>query len=254
MPVETLSARKIETHRITRWIVAYAIAYALLHITPVFLTRPVWGLMTLGDVVDFFTPFLLCLLVYAIYRVLIAEAVSEKSPLFRYRITGLMLIGGVMFVEGHGIHLAGNAIGRYLSPDISPALYGLVYFFDEIWGHILWDGGLLLFSIGMILMAREVEFHSRSLIDVVWTALAGQWYGFTFFVNAVEGQTVFFTFPLAILIPVYVWQSVVRKRRSLFRNPVLTFFVIAYLVADLLFVIWYLWHRGFPEFSELGWI
>jgi len=42
------------------------------------------------------------------------------------------------------------------------------------------------------------------------------------------------------------------KQRT--QNPVLFFFLIAYLISTLLFLYWGMSHSGFPQFSELGWI
>jgi len=65
---------------------------------------------------------------------------------------------------------------------------------------------------------------------------------------------IFFTLPLAIAIPVAVFWIVRRMDIRFSKNPVLSLFFLSYTVALGLFLVWGIWQKRFPEFSELGWI
>ena len=152
------------------------------------------------------------------------------------------------------MHLSANAIARHLTPSKDLSLFVLNYSFDEIMGHIFWDSGIIILSLGIILVGFNIDQKKLSSPKQALILLASLIYGFTYFVNAVEGQTVFFTLPLAIAIPLAIWWTAYRKRIQFSRNPVLLLFLLSYIVALGLFLVWGIWQKGFPEFSELGWI
>jgi hypothetical protein len=45
-----------------------------------------------------------------------------------------------------------------------------------------------------------------------------------------------------------------KQPNSLKQNPVMLFFLVGYVIAVTLFLIWWVWQGGFPQFSELGWV
>jgi hypothetical protein len=69
--------------------------------------------------------------------------------------------------------------------------------------------------------------------------------GFTLFTSTVEGQTWWLLPPAAALL--CVW-ALARPR------PLLRACAGAFALAALLLAGWAAWHRGVPEFSDLGWI
>jgi hypothetical protein len=152
------------------------------------------------------------------------------------------------------MHLSANAIARHLSDARDTPVYSLTYFFDEVLGHILWDSGIVVLSLGLIVMGLHIGHGIADRPRVLLMGIASLVYGFTYFVNAVEGQTVVFMFPLAIAIPVTILCAARRQGVRLFRNPVLFFFFFNHVFAVCLFLVWGVWHGGFPQFSELGWV
>ena len=208
----------------------------------------------LAELLDLLTPFAMIFLVYKLYRILAKDSAEHPDARVKSSAIIILIFGGICFVEGHGMHLAANAITRHLSELHNTPLFALTYFFDEILGHILWDSGIIFLSIGIILVGSKMNQNSILVQKPVLIILAALLYGFTYFVNAIEGQTVVFTFPVAMLMLIAIlWLTRLRGIR-LAKNPVLSFFMCAYLVAVCLFLIWLIWQKGFPQFSELGWI
>jgi hypothetical protein len=236
---------------IQAWLLAFAVCYAVFHILPAFMNIEVAHRLMIADLFDLLTPYVMVFLVGALYLALTGDRDLSR----RVKTAGivLVLLGIVTFIEGHGMHLSANAIGRHLSASPPSSLFALDYFFDEILGHILWDAGLAIIAAGIILIGSNRD-PAPAGSPFPWLALAAApIYGFTYFVNAIEGQTVPFTFPLAVLLAgAMLWSWPRRKNRL--GNPVYVMFLFAWLTAICLFAVWWTWHAGFPEFSDLGWI
>lgn len=240
----------------------FGLTYAFFHIMPamlpIFMARPVaWG-----DVLDFFTPFAVIPMAYLLYRLIRRDVgfLSGKDSLSKV----LLAAGFLLYVDGHGLHLSANAIARLLQNDQGSELFEAVYLFDEIISHFMWDGGVFIITLGLILAAckikptrQEGEAHFLARLnwsDRVLVLLGAALYGFTFTVNGIEGQTVVMTFPAAfigIMTALFFYR---RVRKAGGESPFLLFFLTAYLISFCLFVYWGLSRGGFPEFSELGWI
>jgi hypothetical protein len=237
------------------WLFIYGLSFAFWHIAPVLMDWEIKYKLTLGDLLDTTTPFILTGLVLKLFLTVKHQAINlrnrPKRKLLPYI---LLLIGVITFIEGHGIHIASNIIHRFLMMEQTISIYRLTYFLDENLSHVLWDAGFLLISLAFIIIATYIPKDSYSHKTNLRIYLGGLLYGFTYFCNAVEGQTVIFTFPSAVLIAGSLALMNPRKISSGTKSPLHSFFQIAYSFAILLFLIWDLSHRGFPEFSELGWI
>jgi hypothetical protein len=153
----------------------------------------------------------------------------------------LALIAGVIYVEGHGIHLAANAIGN---EEIPPALEDVVHFWDEVWGHIWWHLGWVLL-VGALCLAEALARGPRSWRppSTVLAVLSVLLLGATFFTSGVEGGTWWL---FAAAVPVFVVWAVRAPR------PLLVTAAGAFALAGLLMAIWAIWHGGMPEFSDVG--
>jgi len=232
----------------------YAFGYAFFHILPAFLNLEIENRLMVGDVFDLLTPFAMIFLIYMLYRTLNRAPRSNSSKFPGLQSKLILLLGAIIFVEGHGIHLSSNAIARHLEETPDNPVYRLTYFFDEMLSHKLWDGGIVILSLGLILSSFSIVQKKAAFSSAVWIGLGALLYGFTYFANAVEGQTVIITFPIAILIPMLLWWKAHRDGIFAVKNPVLSFFLYGYAVAIIFFLIWLIWQGGFPEFSELGWI
>lgn len=236
------------------WLLIYASCYALFHILPPFLSFQIKNRFIVGDLFDILTPFIMVFLIYKIYRIL--GSIKQERTILRTSSTEkiLLIFGVVLFIEGHGMHLSANAIARHLPAIRNQPLFDLTYFFDEILGHILWDGGILLISFGFILMEFNLDKTKIPKFNQTLIILGGLIYGFTYYANAVEGQTVFFTLPMSILIPIIIYIVAKVRKVQILKNPILFFFTVSYSVSFLFFFIWFVWQSGLPQFSELGWI
>jgi hypothetical protein len=237
------------TSNLSTWLILFAFAYAFMHVAPAFLTHDVKNRLTSGDLLNFFTPFVVIPLVWKLYFVIRAnlQAVSDRT----IKLTAIILFfSSIFYIHGQGMTLSANAIARHLVGMEQTPLYWLAYFFDEKMGHIFWHSGVLGISISFLLLAANLQPISTS-----WLALAGApFYSFAYFTDAVEGQTVALLFPSAILILVRILFHCKKQPNSFKQNPVLLFFLVGYVIAVALFLIWWSWQGGFPQFSELGWV
>jgi hypothetical protein len=240
--------------RLAQWLFTYAFIYAFFHILPAFLNYEIKNLLMIADIFDILTPFVMIFMIYRIYLMLLPHIRIDSSFPVRSVAVVILIFGAVTFVEGHGMHLSANAIARHLIGLKDSSLFALDYSFDEIMGHIFWDSGIIILSLGIILVGFHIDQKKLSNLKQALIILASLIYGFTYYVNAVEGQTVFFTLPLAVVIPLAIGWIAHRKRIRLSKNPVLALFLLSYIVAIGLFIVWGIWQKGFPEFSELGWI
>jgi hypothetical protein len=138
------------------------------------------------------------------------------------------LLGAVAYTQGHGIHLAGNSVNNDVGGDVA-------HLWDEQVGHWIWYVGL------SVLVAALV--HALPMLRMsTWAVVAAVLAGFTWFDNTVEGAVPYLGIAVSIALGGYAW-----RRRVL---PV----AAAYALSLLLLVIWGTWQRGFPQFTELGWI
>lgn len=236
--------------QITFRLFLFGLGFAVFHIAPVFLNFDIWNKLMIADIFDLTTPYVMILLVWYV----LAFRKSVNIPQISRTVKWLFFLGAVTFIEGHGMHLSSNAIHRLVQPDISAPLHKLTYFFDERLGHILWDSGNILLGLSILLygfrrVGKPIYIRQRGLIFV-----GASFYGFTYFANAVEGQTVVFTFPYAILLAVLLFILNHRGRWQATNDPIPLFFLSAAGVSIILFLTWFIWQGGFPEFSSLGWI
>jgi hypothetical protein len=236
--------------RLSVWLLIFAICFAVLHILPPFMAMEISHRFEVGDVVDILTPFVLIFILVRIYLEVRREA-EGGSPVVAIV---FLVLGGVAFVEGHGMHLSANAIARHLGNMAHADLLALDYFFDEVLGHILWDGGFILISLGFILLAGFYGDRAGVYSKPILALIGSVFYGFTYFVNAVEGQTVLFTLPISVLIQMWILWVLKRRGIGLLGHPVLVFYLFGYLVGLCFFAVWGIWRGGYPQFSELGWI
>lgn len=222
-----------------RLILSFAAAFAALIILPALLGSPFppYELMHWADVLDLLTPLILIPLYWLLFR-------SSTGLLpGRALVIGFLVLAG-LWVEGQGMHLAANSISNLLGGGATD-VHDLVHFYDETLSHYLWHVGIVGLSVVLVLAVKSERQQ------VAWTpvVLAAVLYGVTYFLAINEGGTVPFGLPAAVLL--VLWLAILKRRLALGHNLV-AFFLIGHALALLLFLGWFVYWGGFPEFSEVG--
>jgi hypothetical protein len=243
--------------RLCFWLFVYALAYALLHILPAFLTGFLAWPVSQGDALDFLTPF--AVIPAALAVSLSLKKMSEGNEPSRGKTRGgipwvVLILGFLFYVDGHGIHLSANSIARLLEGQEGSSLFKAVYLYDEVISHFMWDGGVVLISVGLVLLARRAVFGGLTAAQSALVSAGAAFYGFAFALNSIEGQTVVLMFPLAAAACLWCLGLYFRDRKRKVQDPVVLFFLAGYLLSIILLAYWGIKNSGFPEFSDLGWI
>lgn len=219
----------------------FAVAFIVLFLAPPFLpyTFTPYPLIHWADVVDLLTPLVLIPLYWLLFT-------SSPAPV-TVPWTLAFLVLAAVWVEGHGIHLAANAIG-HLNQTQPGAARDLTEFWDEQFSHYLWHGAALALS-GLV-MVRQVR-SPDPVAGPWWPGIvAAAVYGFAIFLVGDEGGTPLLVVPFAAAV---TFAAVWIGRRRLLASPVLAMFGLGYPVALALFAIWFIyWGGRLPQFSEIG--
>ena len=139
-----------------------------------------------ADLVDLLLP----------YAVVAAGGVALLGVPVAARTAGV--VGLVLYVQGHGLHLAANSIAE--RQDSATA-----FFWDELAGHAIWYAGLYLL-LGALLVGRAVVARPGPLRLGLSAAV-----GVTFATNALGGHAV----PLAVGACLVLLTLAVRQRVGL---------------------------------------
>lgn len=186
-----------------------------------------------GDFVDLVTPF-------AVVGTAALVLASLRAPPVA---VAFALIAGVLYVDGHGIHLAANSVGN--ETGLSGDAEDVAHFWDEVFGHIEWHLGWILL-VGAVAAAEALGRGPRGRPRSF--ALAGATVavlGFTLFTSTVEGRTWWLALGAT---PLFLAWAVRAPR------PLVVTAAGAFGLASLLMAGWAIWHGGMPEFSEVGWL
>ncbi|MEL6928137.1 MAG: hypothetical protein AAFO95_05860 [Cyanobacteria bacterium J06600_6] len=231
---------KIE--RLDWLLVIFAIVYALLIIAPALLSQEfmLMPLMTQGDALDLIAPLILVPGYWLLLKTGAKPAPSQKEIL-------IFLLFVIIWVEGHGMHLASNSIARLAKeiPDGQTAI--LTNFYDEKLSHYLWHIGL--FGLSGTVIYRQWQNPTADSSPWGYEVLGGIIHGVTCFIDVVESATVYLSFPWLLAIVLF---GLFKGKKPWQRQPMLRFFWTAYLLAILLLLAWGIYWGGFPEFSQLG--
>jgi len=206
-----------------RCAVVFAAAVAVFHHLPILA-----GPLGIHDAVDLVTPF-------AVVGAALATLLSLRAP---PRALLLALVGAILYVDGHGIHLSANSIG---DEPISGRARDVAHFWDEQFGHVWWHLGwfALVAAICLAEPGRGVRLSRGQTRAIVFLL------GATLFTNTVEGGDWWLELAGAALFCAWALAA---------RRAILTAFAGAFAFAAALIGIWVIWHGGEPQFSQLGWI
>ncbi len=222
----------------SRSLMFFSLGFAVFLLSPAYLvaSAPPEGLLRVGDLLDLFTP----LVLVPLYALLLYQR-DGAWPRWPKMLLFLLLCAA--WVEGHSVHLAANALGHLLDAQPPSAAYRLDYFLDEHLSHVVWHAAIILLAC-LLLVRGKLEMEVSRLSCIV-SAVP---YGFSYFAITVEGQTSAMGIVAALALSGFI-ASKFRERR---RDAYSVFFLIAHLLALILYLIWFLMNGGLPQFSEVG--
>lgn len=232
------------------------IAFAALYLASVYIKTPILrpGL-TVGDLIDVATPFVLVFLYARVGQALWLGSPGHRPGSPRALLFGprmLLTAGGFALVLGHGMHVAANSIHDAIARARLSDPFGLVNWWDERVSHYIIDSSKVVICAALTLLESRShatsEARSTRGSRPVLLMIGAVSYGFIYFAAGVEGRTVPLLFPFCAA---YLVWALTRGRPL---GPVRRFFGMGAAVSILLFAIWGVWHRGFPEFSAVGMI
>jgi hypothetical protein len=172
--------------------------------------------------------------VVAAAAAVLAQLQARGAPL------AVAIVGGILYVDGHGMHLAADSIR---SEGLSGEAERVAHFWDERISHWELHSGLMLVVVAFCLAEAEARVP---VAPAPWAAVSTvALLGLTLFAGVVEGGTWWLLPPAAIGLGIW---AVLRPR------PLLRTCAAAFGLALVLLVVWVVWHGGVPEFSDLGWI
>jgi hypothetical protein len=167
-------------------LLAYAIALAVFLLVPPLLggtVGPPTG-FTRQEAADLFTPLVVLLLAWLVLD--LAGGPGRRGML-------AFIVIAIVWVEGHGIHLATNAIGDVFDRSVRDSFYArpegdLDRWFDEILSHWIWHVAYVALALLILWRGRTAAPDCRR---AAWgtAALAGFVYGVVFFIVTVQGGT-----------------------------------------------------------------
>jgi len=240
-------------NNVSGWLFLYGLAFAFFGIIPALVPSMWKSPITRGDALDFLTPLaVMSIALILFHKVKICRPNEGQSPGIKIAAMIIFAAGVIFYIEGHGIHLPSNSLARLMEP--GTAIYRAAYLYDEVISHYIWDGGVILISVGLIILASKISFPSPSKANYLFIGLGAALYGFAFTCNGIEGQTFPLTFPAAIIGTFAALILYLKNKKTGRPNPVLLFFLFGYLISLTLFAYWGISHPGFPEFSAIGWI
>ncbi|MDX6512992.1 MAG: hypothetical protein QOE36_2496 [Gaiellaceae bacterium] len=182
------------------------------------------------EAVDLITPFPV---LAAAVLLLVALEAGERALVAAF-------VGAILYTDGHGMHLAGNAINV-------EGLHGhvghLANFWDERWGHFEWHTGW--FTLLAAACLADLRRSAPAAVPPRFAAAAIVLLGGSLFADTVEGGT--WWLELGATVVFAAWA--VRARR-----PFLATVAGGFALAAALIGIWAAWHGGMPQFSDLGWL
>lgn len=229
--------------RLSLYVLVFSIAFIMFFMAPPLLNKQfgLYPVMKVGDVFDLFTPLVLIPLYWLMYRLDGSKAIGLRGSL-------IFMVFAAFWAAGQGMHLSANSIGHLLKDMKGSDIYNLTNFYDEVLSHYLWHSGVL--GLSAVLIYHQWQNPSTEGQAMPWIVRsAGIIYGFAYFVIVIEGATTPMGVPFAVLASLFI---LIWERKKLSQQPLLVFFLIAYLLATVLFAGWGIYWHGLPEFSKVG--
>jgi hypothetical protein len=200
-----------------RALIAFAAAVFVFHHLPTAVGEA-------GDWVDLATP----VMVVGAAAALLASLRAPPAAL------AVAFISAILYVDGHGIHLAANSIARE-SP--TGDAERTAHFWDESFSHVEWHLGWIGLVGAFCLAERAAARPLSGFIQVATAVLLGA----TFFTSTVEGGTWWLALAAGSVFVAWALRD---------RRPILVASAAAFAVAAVLMAVWAVWQGGVPQFSE----
>lgn len=239
-------------------IIAILSAYGLAGVLPILLAFQTFIRTDLpgypikyGDLLDFLLTPLIGVGVFALLYVSIpriSDLTTKRRNLYRV----LFFAFSVLYIEGHGMHLAANSIGNNVVATTDLRLKDTVFLFDESIGHLLWLGGAI--GLALAAIAYQVSYTSQHPMTrrQSWLLLlSGMVYGVTFAITIIEGRSALWAAPIvlgALIVMGFRW---IRGERQLSRRPTSLFFLSGFTFLLITLGGWLIAFGGFVEPSAL---
>lgn len=221
----------------------FAAALAVLVVGPPLLPTPfaAYPLLTVGMVLDLLTPVVLIPAAWWLFRSASASPPTTSRTMIFVVLLAIML-------EGQAMHLAANAIGEHLG-EAGGALREVTHDLDETLSHFVWHAGLIGITVLLVTLPQATTDHRPPRTALGLTLVAAVMFGATFYLMVVEGGTGLMGVPAAVAIGATgLWLT-----RSRSWPGVPTVFVVGYVLATALFVVWAAMNGWtLPQFSEVG--
>jgi hypothetical protein len=227
--------------RISRLIFVFALLFSFLILAPAFLGGQFgpFPLIKAGDVVDLFSALILLPLYWLLFQ-LKPEQLPKQLEMILF-----MAFAGA-WASGQGMHLSANSIGHLLQDMQGSDVYVLTYFYDEELSHLIWHLGIIGLSALMIYRQWNHPFIEGDMIQAL-VIIAGLIYGLTYALAIMEGGTGYLGVPFAFLTTMAI---LIFGRGLLKQEPLNLFFLIAYLLASIIFISWLVyWSASCGQFS-----
>ena len=201
--------------RLSNLILAFAILFAVLILSPAFLDWQfgAYPLIKYGDVLDLFTPLILLPFYW-----LLLQIRPDQLPRQNEMIAFMILVGA--WASGQGMHLSANSIGHLITSTSGHDLQTLTHFYDEELSHYLWHAGIAGLSALLIFRQWKNPFleESAGLSKLV---IAGVIYGITYAAAIMEGGTAPLGVAFALMVTLFI---PVKKLNNLRLDPLILFF------------------------------
>ena len=231
--------------RLSTLILAFAVLFFVFFIGLIFFRMPFspYPLVSVQDILDILTPLVLLSIYWLLYRI------SSKTPFNPFELI-IFIVFAAFWAMGQGMHLSANSINNLLSQKGMETgdIYKLTYFYDEVLSHYLWHIGIVGLSAVLIYRQWRNPF-TEGKVPLWPIVLAGVIHGLTYFMIIIEAGTAPLGVTFAVLAVLFV---LIRARKGISRQPLVTFFFITYALAMFLFFIWGIYWKGLPQFSEVG--
>ena len=227
--------------RLANLTLAFAFLFATLILAPAFLDWQFgpYPLIKFGDVLDLFT----ALILFPFYWLLL-QLRPNQLPKQNQMIAFMILVG--VWALGQGMHLSANSIGHLLSSTSGHDLQTLTHFYDEVLSHYLWHAGIVGLS-GLLIYRQWKHPFLENSAGVSRIVIAGILYGITYASAIMEGGTAPLGVSFAMIATLVI---LLRARNNLKHEPLVMFFLVAYLLASIIFLIWATyWSLNCGQFS-----